>query len=46
MDWEGWIFTAALVFCLFAMARCEPYDRNCDIRHPAGAPSPLCESYK
>ena len=46
MDWEGWIFTAALVFCLFAMARCDSGSKiNCDIIHE-GKPIHRCETYE
>lgn len=47
MDWEGWIFTAALVFCLFAMVRCESTGKEieCDVYHE-NMPVDMCETYE
>ena len=47
MNWEGWIFTAALVFCLFAMARCESTGKEieCDVYHE-NMPVDMCETYE
>ena len=46
MDFDSWIFTAALVFCIIAMARCDSGSKiNCDIIHE-GKPMHMCETYK
>jgi hypothetical protein len=47
MDWEGWIFTVALLFCIFSFFTYESTEKEkCDIIHPAGAPiKNKCERY-
>lgn len=47
MNWEGWVFTVALLFCVFAIITYEPREqKKCDILHPVGAPiADRCENY-
>ena len=47
MNWESWVFTVALLFCVVAIIMYEPREqKKCDILHPAGAPiADRCENY-
>ena len=47
MNWESWVFTVALLFCVVALIMYEPREqKKCDILHPVGAPiADRCENY-